>query len=89
MPFTFYHRSPYRCDSTGNELGMLEIVTGANTIANIQKDQSGYTGAFDRKALRNWLMEKNVSNSGGGAFSTVVDNFVHSCAGYCVLSYVM
>ena len=86
----------------GNELGMLEIVLGANTIANIQKGQSGYSGAFDRKALRSWLWEKNVGGStedpgkGGGKggsaaaiFETVVDNFVHSSAGYCVLSYVL
>ena len=105
--------SPYRCVSTGNELGMLEIVLGANTIANIQKGQSGYSGAFDRKALRSWLWEKNVGGSGGtedsgkggggkrgggrgggkggsaAIFDTVVDNFVHSSAGYCVLSYVL
>jgi phosphatidylinositol-4,5-bisphosphate 3-kinase len=93
--------SPYRCVSTGNELGMLEIVTGANTIANIQKDHGGYTGAFDRKALRNWLMAKNLAKNkeglhtgagpggGGGSFKRVVDNFVHSCAGYCVISYVL
>lgn len=36
--------SPYRCVSTGNELGMLEIVTAANTIANIQKGSGGYAG---------------------------------------------
>ena len=42
---------------------MLEIVLGANTIANIQKGQSGYSGAFDRKALRSWLWEKNVGGS--------------------------
>ena len=95
--------TPYRCVSTGNELGMLEIVLGSNTIANIQKEQSGYTGAFKSSTLRNWLQAnmdgssdvsgKSVGNVSNGhdppGWDTVVDNFVCSCAGYCVLSYVL
>lgn len=81
--------SPYRCVSTGNELGMLEIVLGANTIANIQKNQAGYSGAFQRKVLRSWLSDKYARANPKYKFDTVIDNFVYSSAGYCVLSYVL
>mmetsp|Transcript_17506 Transcript_17506/g.30852 ORF Transcript_17506/g.30852 Transcript_17506/m.30852 type:complete len:399 (-) Transcript_17506:1326-2522(-) len=74
----------YRCISTGDELGMLEIVSNADTIANIQK-QHGKLGALSSRSLYMWLQDCNP----GQQFDRVVSNFVHSCAGYCVATYVL
>lgn len=37
---------PYNCVATGDEIGMLEIVLEAETVANIQRDFGGARGAF-------------------------------------------
>ena len=85
--------TPYGCVSTGIDMGMLEIVTDSNTTANIQK-VLGSMGAFRNKSLLTWLKSKNpdeIDDRTGGfkPSSRVVDNFVRSCAGYCVASYVL
>ena len=52
--------SPYECLSTGRDIGMLEVVQNANTIANIQKTySSGFQSAFNKESLYRWLAEKN------------------------------
>ncbi len=45
---------PYGCLSTGDQVGMIEVVLEATTIAKIQK-KKGARGAFDKKLLFNWL----------------------------------
>ncbi|XP_068162690.1 phosphatidylinositol 4,5-bisphosphate 3-kinase catalytic subunit gamma isoform isoform X2 [Antennarius striatus] len=52
---------PYGCISTGNKIGMIEIVKDANTIANIQQSVVGSTGAFKDEILYQWLRDKCVS----------------------------
>ena len=49
--------TPYGCVSTGDELGMLEVVTGM-TIANIQ-GRAGSLGMFKENVLKSWLVEMN------------------------------
>ena len=49
---------PYQCLSMGDQVGLIEVVTNASTIAKIQKKQ-GARGAFDKKLLYQWLKEKN------------------------------
>ena len=78
--------SPYLCCSTGDELGMLEVVKSSDTTAHIQMDYGGKVmGAFKDTPLDNWLRTHNKDSS----YSIAVDNFVHSCAGYCVATYVL
>ncbi|KAM7366915.1 hypothetical protein PAMP_014851 [Pampus punctatissimus] len=77
---------PYGCISTGNRIGMIEIVKDANTIANIQQSVVGSTGAFKDEILYQWLREKCVSEE---KFKQVVRTFLHSCGGYCVATYVL
>ncbi|CAF96276.1 unnamed protein product, partial [Tetraodon nigroviridis] len=52
---------PYGCISTGNRIGMIEIVKDATTIANIQQSVVGSTGAFKDEILCQWLRDKCVS----------------------------
>ncbi|XP_060750625.1 phosphatidylinositol 4,5-bisphosphate 3-kinase catalytic subunit gamma isoform isoform X1 [Tachysurus vachellii] len=77
---------PYGCISTGYQIGMIEIVRDAVTIAAIQRIQGGTTGAFKNTALYDWLkgtcplQEKHYQ---------AMEKFVTSCAGYCVATYVL
>ncbi|XP_058482220.1 phosphatidylinositol 4,5-bisphosphate 3-kinase catalytic subunit gamma isoform isoform X2 [Solea solea] len=77
---------PYGCISTGNRIGMIEIVKDATTIANIQQSVVGSTGAFKDEILYQWLREKCVSED---KFQQAVERFLYSCGGYCVATYVL
>ncbi|KAK6488070.1 phosphatidylinositol 4,5-bisphosphate 3-kinase catalytic subunit gamma isoform [Huso huso] len=77
---------PYGCISTGNKIGMIEIVKDATTIANIQQSTVGNTGAFKDEVLNQWLGDKCVMED---KFQQAVERFVYSCAGYCVATYVL
>lgn len=52
---------PYGCLSTGNKMGLIEVVKNSDTIANIQRNcsNSAATAAFNKDALLNWLKSKN------------------------------
>uniref|UniRef100_A0A3Q1F5R1 Phosphatidylinositol 4,5-bisphosphate 3-kinase catalytic subunit gamma isoform-like n=1 Tax=Acanthochromis polyacanthus TaxID=80966 RepID=A0A3Q1F5R1_9TELE len=71
---------PYGCISTGHNIGMIEIVRNAATIAAIQKSLGGTTAAFRNDALFEWLKSKCPLQE---------IMFVKSCAGYCVATYVL
>ncbi|XP_060100706.1 phosphatidylinositol 4,5-bisphosphate 3-kinase catalytic subunit gamma isoform isoform X2 [Heteronotia binoei] len=77
---------PYGCISTGNKIGMIEIVKDATTIAKIQQSTVGNTGAFKDEVLNQWLKEKCITEE---KFQTAVERFVYSCAGYCVATFVL
>uniref|UniRef100_H3CN55 Phosphatidylinositol 4,5-bisphosphate 3-kinase catalytic subunit gamma isoform n=1 Tax=Tetraodon nigroviridis TaxID=99883 RepID=H3CN55_TETNG len=77
---------PYGCISTGNRIGMIEIVKDATTIANIQQSVVGSTGAFKDEILCQWLRDKCVSED---KFQQAVERFLYSCGGYCVATYVL
>ena len=133
--------SAYGCISTGDEIGMLEIVLNSATLASIVADSRGevYTGRgrkimaaldalYSDDVLQNWLKFNTVDSlesqrkdpplfdrggnprprrnalsgppslvntSGGGfappvsGFETAKENFLKSCAGYCVATFVM
>ncbi|KAA0707024.1 Phosphatidylinositol 4,5-bisphosphate 3-kinase catalytic subunit gamma isoform [Triplophysa tibetana] len=49
---------PYGCISTGYNIGMIEIVRNAVTIASVQRSQGGMAGAFKNTALYDWLERK-------------------------------
>jgi phosphatidylinositol 3-kinase len=77
---------PYRCCSTGYNLGMIEVVVSSNTTANIQTEYGGkYTGAFSSTPIESYLKENNPADN----YTVAVDNFVRTCAGYCVATYVL
>ncbi|XP_030634616.1 phosphatidylinositol 4,5-bisphosphate 3-kinase catalytic subunit beta isoform isoform X2 [Chanos chanos] len=78
---------PYGCLATGDRSGLIEVVSSADTIANIQKTSSNMAAAaaFNKDALLNWLKEKNS----GDALEKAIEEFTLSCAGYCVATYVL
>uniref|UniRef100_A0A3B4B768 Uncharacterized protein n=1 Tax=Periophthalmus magnuspinnatus TaxID=409849 RepID=A0A3B4B768_9GOBI len=74
---------PYGCIATGHNIGMIETVRNAVTIAAIQKSRGGSAGAFKNDALFEWLKSKCPLQE------ITVETFVKSCAGYCVATYVL
>ncbi|XP_070766058.1 phosphatidylinositol 4,5-bisphosphate 3-kinase catalytic subunit gamma isoform [Enoplosus armatus] len=77
---------PYGCISTGHNIGMIEIVRNAVTIAAVQKSHGGTTAAFRNDALFEWLKSKCPLQE---IHYKTVERFVKSCAGYCVATYVL
>ncbi|XP_035016101.1 phosphatidylinositol 4,5-bisphosphate 3-kinase catalytic subunit gamma isoform [Hippoglossus stenolepis] len=77
---------PYGCISTGHNIGMIEIVRNAATIAAVQRSHRGTAGAFRNDALFEWLKSKCPLQE---IHYETVETFVKSCAGYCVATYVM
>uniref|UniRef100_UPI0037E7FBF8 phosphatidylinositol 4,5-bisphosphate 3-kinase catalytic subunit gamma isoform n=1 Tax=Semicossyphus pulcher TaxID=241346 RepID=UPI0037E7FBF8 len=77
---------PYGCISTGQNIGMIEIVRNAATIAAVQRSHGGTTAAFRNDALFEWLKSKCPFQE---IHYKTVERFVKSCAGYCVATYVL
>jgi hypothetical protein len=78
---------PYGCVSTGNNVGMIEVVLNAQTIANIQTNFGGkLSGAFASTTIADYLHSHNFTRD---SYNQAVDNFARTCAGYCVATYVL
>ena len=75
----------YGCVATGNDLGVLEIVKNAETTAGIQREAGGAKSVLREDVITQWLMTHNP----GTQFNIAQKNFVKSCAGYCVATYVL
>jgi len=70
----------------GDGVGMLEIVTNSDTTSNIQVAYGGgAVGALRLHTIDDFLHDHNK----GPAYERAVENFVRSCAGYCVATYVL
>lgn len=78
---------PYGCLATGFCSGFIEVVKNAKTIMNIQK-LGGLKGQFqfDASALYRWIAK---NNPGPEKLKVAIDLFTRSCAGYCVITYVL
>ena len=77
---------PYKCCSTGKDLGMIEVVVNSDTTANIMSGYGGkLTGAFSYTPIDLYLMEHNPNEK----YKLAVEHFVRSCAGYCVATFVL
>ena len=70
---------------------MIEVVTNSNTIANITNDYGGASAALSKQPLKCWLQDNNKSRLSDTQElpNDVITNFVYSCAGYCVFTYVL
>lgn len=77
---------PYGCVSTGDEVGMLEVVMNSRTTADIQTKYGGRLGALMETPINAYLQEHNKDRT---SLEKAIENFVRSCAGYCVATYVL
>ena len=76
----------YRTVAVGSEVGMLEVVPNAHTTSEISKDAGGSFQCFMADPLAKWLRRNNPDDE---SYDRAVDNFVRSCAGYCVATCVL
>ncbi|XP_052509565.1 phosphatidylinositol 4-phosphate 3-kinase C2 domain-containing subunit beta [Budorcas taxicolor] len=75
----------FRCFSTGRGRGMVEMIPNSETLRKIQVEH-GVTGSFKDRPLADWLQKHNP---GEDAYEKAVENFIYSCAGCCVATYVL
>jgi len=76
----------YGCIATGDETGMIEIVLDSQTTANINNAAAGVSAVFMKDVLKNWIKENNHTEE---LWLRAQENFLMSCAGYCVATYVL
>ncbi|XP_068125716.1 phosphatidylinositol 4-phosphate 3-kinase C2 domain-containing subunit beta [Hyperolius riggenbachi] len=75
----------FRCFSTGRGRGMVEMIPSAETLRKIQVEH-GVTGSFKDRPLADWLQKHNPTED---EYEKAVENFIYSCAGCCVATYVL
>uniref|UniRef100_A0A4W4GEC9 Phosphatidylinositol-4-phosphate 3-kinase n=1 Tax=Electrophorus electricus TaxID=8005 RepID=A0A4W4GEC9_ELEEL len=75
----------FRCFSTGRGRGMVEMIPNAETLRKIQVEH-GVTGSFKDRPLADWLQKHNPTED---KYEKAVENFIYSCAGCCVATYIL
>ncbi|XP_068598544.1 phosphatidylinositol 4-phosphate 3-kinase C2 domain-containing subunit beta [Brachionichthys hirsutus] len=75
----------FKCFSTGRGRGMVEMIPHADTLRKIQGEH-GVTGSFKDRPLADWLQKHNPADE---QYDKAVENFIYSCAGCCVATYVL
>ncbi|XP_043569397.1 phosphatidylinositol 4-phosphate 3-kinase C2 domain-containing subunit gamma-like isoform X1 [Chiloscyllium plagiosum] len=75
----------YRCISTGRGRGLVELVPDATTLAKIHM-KHGIIGPLKEHTLLKWFQEHNPTEE---QYKNAVENFVNSCAGWCVATFVL
>ncbi|XP_037569711.1 LOW QUALITY PROTEIN: phosphatidylinositol 4-phosphate 3-kinase C2 domain-containing subunit alpha-like [Dermacentor silvarum] len=76
----------FKCIATGENHGFVEAVRDVSTLRAIQTAHSGVTGAFNNRTITDWFWKHNPSRA---QYQAAVDNFIKSCAGCCVATYVL
>ncbi|XP_022597730.1 phosphatidylinositol 4-phosphate 3-kinase C2 domain-containing subunit beta [Seriola dumerili] len=75
----------FKCFSTGRGRGMVEMIPQADTLRKIQGEH-GVTGSFKDRPLADWLLKHNPTDE---QYDKAVENFIYSCAGCCVATYIL
>lgn len=75
----------FGCIPTGTKRGIIEMVQKSETLRKIQVEL-GLTGSFKDKSIHEWLAKHNPSEL---EYTRAVENFTASCAGYCVVTYIL
>ena len=64
---------------------MIEAVRNAKTVYQIQRQAGRLTAMqLDSRQLYKWILENNK-----GREEQALENFAHSCAGYCVATFIL
>ncbi|KAL7715049.1 phosphatidylinositol 3-kinase [Entamoeba marina] len=81
--------SPYRCIATGNEIGMLELVKNSETYGAIIAADNRKLAITKEDVVTRWLNQQCINSNGKVTFEQAVENFIYSCAGYSVATYIL
>ncbi|XP_057848847.1 phosphatidylinositol 3-kinase, root isoform isoform X1 [Cryptomeria japonica] len=74
------HLTPYRVLATGQDEGMLEFVP-SSSLAHI---------LLEYRSIINYLQQYHTDENGPfGITATCLETFIKSCAGYCVITYIL
>ena len=81
---------PYGVTGTGLDVGLVEIVKNSDTVCNIyQSNGHGLYGVSTADPIVDWLQDQVTKSQGKLKYDEVQDNFIRTCAGYCVATYVL
>ena len=65
---------------------MIEIVTNSNTTEGIHSDYGGKIGALKTDTITKYIEDHTENKE---YLDKAIDNFMRSCAGYCVATYIL
>ncbi|EGD81356.1 phosphoinositide 3-kinase [Salpingoeca rosetta] len=74
----------YHCLSTGDMVGLLQMVTNADTLWHIQGKVQKVLTSTD--VLDKWIRDKNPTDT---EYNQACTNFMLSCVGYSIATYVL
>lgn len=76
--------TPYKVLATGQSVGLVQFIT-SRTLGDVSNLYPG--------GILEYLRTENPDSSGSlghyGVLPSVLENFVRSCAGYCVVTYIL
>ncbi|KAL4221713.1 Phosphatidylinositol 4 [Mactra antiquata] len=79
-----YWITTYDCMSVDEKFGLIEVITEAKTVCDIQMHKQ--TGILRITGANAWLYEESGRGEG---YLEAVRRFKHSCAAFCVITYIL